>query len=164
MNLVGPGDLDEHYADCEQALAPLRAPAGRWVDLGSGAGFPGVLFAARHAGEGCTIELVDVRRKRCIFLEHVIARAGLGPPTVVVRNTEADALPEGAYDGVMARAFLPPGALVPCARRLLRIGGELVLFLVDQPVPEAPDFEIAWEHSYRLGERTRRSVCLRRVR
>src|SRR5688572_1968559 len=38
MNLVGPGDLEEHYADSEAALAGLR-PVGRWADLGTGAGF-----------------------------------------------------------------------------------------------------------------------------
>jgi 16S rRNA (guanine527-N7)-methyltransferase len=164
MNLVGPGDLDEHYLDCERALGPVEDPRGRWVDLGSGAGFPGIVFAAQHVGEGCWIELVDVRRKRCVFLEHVLGVAGVGPSQVAVRCTDVEGLDPASYDGVLARGFASPAEVLERARRLLRPGGRIVLFLQESGVvPEAPDFRVEFDHPYEVGGRQRRSVGLRRL-
>lgn len=168
MNLVGPGEIEDHYVDCARALAPLEdppfRPIGRWVDLGSGAGFPGIVFAALHAGEGCAIELVDVRRKRCIFLEHVLARAEVGAPDVVVRCARAEELEPGQYTGVVARAFAPPADVLRHAARLLAPGGLVVLFLQEeQAVASGPDFTEAFERRYEVAGRQRRSVGLRRL-
>ena len=61
MDLVGPGPLEPHFQDAAGAVAGLEA-VGRWVDLGSGAGFPGIALAARHPG--AEVWLVESRRKR----------------------------------------------------------------------------------------------------
>jgi 16S rRNA (guanine527-N7)-methyltransferase len=160
MNLVGPGPVEPHYADAEEALAGLE-PAGRWADLGTGAGFPGIVFAARFPG--VALDLVDSRRKRCAFLEGVLALADLGDhaPVRVVCGRVED-LPAHAYDGVMARAFAPPDALLAHARRLLVPGGTVVLFLQDDAEPAvAADFVPAGERRYAVDGRRRRAVWLR---
>ena len=69
MNLVGPGDVQVHFDDCQLALATLT-PEGHWVDLGSGAGFPGIPLAATWPE--LRVDLVDSRKKRCWFLEQVL--------------------------------------------------------------------------------------------
>lgn len=71
MNLVGPGPIAPHFADSEAALAGLD-PVGRWVDLGSGAGFPGLVLAAMYPS--VAVDLVDSRKKRCVFLARWSAR------------------------------------------------------------------------------------------
>ncbi len=160
MNLVGPGDLDLHYADCAGALSVLE-PAGTWADLGSGAGFPGIPFAARFPE--VALDLVDSRQKRCVFLEHVLAEgraSGLAPVRVVCRRIE-DLAP--GYDGVLARALAPPPAVLAHAARLLRPGGRVLLMMQrDQPLPEDPRFEVLVEHPYRAGGKERRVVLARR--
>ena len=81
MNLVGPGPVDLHYADCAEAVRGLD-PQGQWADLGTGAGFPGVVLAAQYPE--LHLDLVDSRRKRCAFLEQVLAQAAAPPRVRVV--------------------------------------------------------------------------------
>ncbi len=156
MNLVGPGPLDPHYADCEAALAGL-APTGRWADLGTGAGFPGIVFAARFPD--VRLDLVDSRQKRCSFLENVLATAGVGA-RVQVWCSRLEELPAQTWDGVLARALAPPDEVLAHARRLVRPGGELVLLLQDdQAAPEGA--EVLGETRYTVDGKARRSVRLR---
>lgn len=132
MNLVGPGPVDLHYRDCAEAVRDLN-PRGRWADLGTGAGFPGIVFAAHHPD--VPLDLVDSRRKRCAFLERVLAE-GRAPATVQVRCTRIEDLPAGSYDGVMARALAQPEVVLGHAARLLRPGGRCVVMLTgQQPMP-----------------------------
>jgi 16S rRNA (guanine527-N7)-methyltransferase len=163
MNLVGPGPLDEHFADAEASLALLDAPAGQWVDLGTGAGFPGLPFAARFPG--VALDLVDSRRKRCLFVEEVLGRADLvghAPRRVLCQRVED--LPAAAYDGVISRAFAPPAAVLDHADRLLRGAGEVLLLLQAEAEPPAdPRFTVLGRRAYRLPDgRARLAVRLRR--
>jgi 16S rRNA (guanine527-N7)-methyltransferase len=159
MNLVGPGAVEEHYLDAQLALDRLSLqPHGTWVDLGTGAGFPGMVFAARYPS--VAVELVDSRRKRCVFLEHVLAAAEVGE-RVVVRCTRVEELPSHRYDGVTARAFAPPEEVAEHAVRLLRPGGQLVLWVGPEAVvPSRPELELADDQPYEVGGKERRVVVL----
>ncbi len=156
MNLVGPGDIDVHYRDCNQALDGLD-PAGRWADLGSGAGFPGIVFA--HRFPDVQLELVDSRRKRCVFVEQVLHHAGRSD--VIVRCQRVEDLPAGVYDGLVARAFAPPDRVAVHARRLLKPGGRLLLWLNQgQQLTEA-DFSIEAVTPYKVDGKARKVVRAR---
>src|SRR5262249_27014580 len=96
VRLGGPRGIARDAQDCDAGLSRLATARGRWVDLGTGAGFPGIIFAARFAGEGCSVELVDSRRKRCVFLEHVLAAAGVSRARVAVHCVTVESLPSGA--------------------------------------------------------------------
>lgn len=157
MNLVGPGPLDEHFDDCAAALVGLQ-PAGRWADLGTGAGFPGVVFAATFPQ--VQLELVDSRQKRCLFLEGVLAEGGRAD--VVVRCARVEDLEAGGYDGLVARAFARPPAVAEHALRLLRSGGLLVLMLNEGQAPDDAVLQLEHTVSYRLAGRSRKAVWLRK--
>jgi 16S rRNA (guanine(527)-N(7))-methyltransferase RsmG len=160
MNLVGPGSAAYHFEDCRQALKNLE-PAGSWADLGSGAGFPGLVFAAMYPD--VALDLVDSRAKRCWFLEHVLTEAEVDHP--VVRCMRVEQLPDAHYDGLMARAFAPPDRLLAHAARLLVPGGRVVLFLLgDAPQPARDGFEHVSSHSYDAGGRPLRAVVMRKTR
>src|SRR5690606_23792550 len=81
MNLIGPKELPQfwtrHALDCAQLL-PLAPLAARWLDLGSGAGFPGIAIAVaqKHAGAGETT-LVESVGKKSGFLRAVVERLNL---------------------------------------------------------------------------------------
>ena len=159
MNLVGPGPLKEHFDDCERALDGLE-PQGHWADLGSGAGFPGIPLAARWPT--LRVDLVDSRRKRCTFLEHVLDEAEVPRERVRVICSRVEQL-EGPYDGVVSRAFAAPAVFLDHAARLTRTGAQVVLFLQDDAhAPEDPRFERLREQPYALPGKRRKTVTLRR--
>lgn len=159
MNLVGPGPIEPHYQDSEAAVKWLK-PEGRWADLGTGAGFPGIVFAALFPG--VELDLVDSRQKRTVFLEAVLAEART--PGVRVVQARVEDLPDASYDGILARAFAPPEELLAHARRLLKPGGTVVLFLQDDaPVPPSPDFQVFHVERYRVDGKARKAVGLRKA-
>ena len=160
MNLVGPGDVGVHFEDCRLALAGLE-PTGHWVDLGSGAGFPGLVLAALWPE--LQVDLVESRQKRCVFLQQVLGQAGVPASRARVLKQRAETL-DGPYDGLVARAFTAPDVVVDYARKLLRPGGLCVLFLQDgADVPAADDFEVFHVEHYGLVGKRRKAVTLRRT-
>lgn len=158
MNLVGPGPIDVHFEDSAKAVSWVPSPSGRWADLGTGAGFPGIVFTALFPG--CHVELVDSRQKRCRFLDETLAVAEWTSASVhCVRHETLDA---GAYDGVFSRALHAPDRMLDVARRLLKPGGTLVLLLQDDAaVPTADDFEVFHVEPYRVDGKRRKSAGLR---
>ena len=155
MNLVGPGPLDPHFVDAVGAVHGLQAK-GQWADLGSGAGFPGIAFAARHPG--ATILLVESRAKRATFLSHVVREAKLQNATVFHGRVED--LP-GEFDGVISRAFRPPVEYLRDAERLLVPSGVAVLLTGANPPPFS-GWRVQDSAEYAVTEGTRvRTVLVR---
>jgi 16S rRNA (guanine527-N7)-methyltransferase len=157
MNLVGPGPVDPHFDDCEAAVRRLD-PSGRWVDLGSGAGFPGIAFAAWHPE--VTLTLVESRQKRATFLEQVVRESGLTNAQVVCGRVED--LPHGAFDGVIARAFAPPAQTLEAALPLLVPGGHAVLLIAKEVPPDIRGFRKVRQDSYGLKGHVRNLVVYER--
>ncbi|MBI3439465.1 MAG: 16S rRNA (guanine(527)-N(7))-methyltransferase RsmG [Proteobacteria bacterium] len=125
MNLVGPKELDtfwrRHAFDSAQLVA-LAPQAKRWVDLGSGAGFPGLVVAAFVANEpGTSVHLVESTGKKAAFLRAVAEVAGL-PVRVFNQRIEDFGAGDGPYDVVTARALAPLNRLIPYAKPILDRG------------------------------------------
>jgi 16S rRNA (guanine527-N7)-methyltransferase len=125
-NLVGPGTLSSvwtrHIADSAQ-LADLAPDANAWVDLGSGAGFPGLVVAIlKRDRPGFSMHLVESNGRKCAFLREVARSLGL-PVTVHDGRIEA-VLPtmEGKVDVVSARALAPLVDLIGMSQSLLTTG------------------------------------------
>ncbi len=79
-NLIAPSTMDEiwtrHVSDSIQCLA-IKPDASRWVDIGSGGGFPGLVIAAVLVEqEDASITLVESNQKKCAFLRQVIRQMG----------------------------------------------------------------------------------------
>lgn len=106
MNLVGPTTLpsiwDRHIRDSAQ-LSTLRGDIGSdplWLDIGAGAGFPGLVLAILGAGRVC---LVESTSKKARFLHQVSDDLGLGD-RVRVANCRVESLPNFRADFITARA------------------------------------------------------------
>ena len=96
--------------------------AGRIVDLGSGAGLPGLVLAiARPEAEVVLVESVG---KKCAWLERTVEALGL--ENVRVACARAEELEEAPFDVVTARALAALPVLCEYAAPLLREGGSLV--------------------------------------
>lgn len=110
QNLVARSSLDEiwsrHFLDSAQLLRFSPSPHCSWVDLGSGAGFPGLVIALIHGGP---TTLIEERRLRVEFLRSVSAELGLSVEIIGSKVERAAAKP---FDVISARAFAPlPGLL-----------------------------------------------------
>ena len=134
MNLVGPGPVLPHFVDSIGAVSGLTA-AGRWADLGSGAGFPGIALAARYPS--AEVLLVESRQKRATFLRRVINDTGLCNAQVFHGRVE-DLQP--GLDGVISRAYKAPESFLMDAARLLVPGGVAVVLTAD-----ALSHQLGWE-------------------
>ena len=105
-NLVAKSTLSDlwhrHFWDSAQ-LAPLIPAQARTLgDLGSGAGFPGLVLALLRPE--LTVTLHEATTKKCAFLQAVADRVGA---KIAIRNSRLEDLPARAFDVVTARALAP---------------------------------------------------------
>lgn len=128
INLVSRDSLADlwrrHFLDSAQ-LAPL-IPADRpmtILDMGSGAGFPGMVLAvlALEPGRDWTVHLAESDSRKVAFLATVARETGARP---VIHNKRVEELDAVAADLVTARALAPLDKLVSYAVRHLKPGGE----------------------------------------
>ncbi|KQU52974.1 hypothetical protein ASG67_08915 [Sphingomonas sp. Leaf339] len=89
QNLISPATVpaiwDRHVVDSLQLIEVAAGSAGRWLDIGTGGGFPGMVLAVA----GCSpIMMVEPRRKRADFLAESIERLGLKDAHVAVSKVE----------------------------------------------------------------------------
>jgi 16S rRNA (guanine527-N7)-methyltransferase len=124
-NLVGPATLDHiwdrHIVDSLQLL-DLAPEAKLWLDLGSGAGFPGLVLAIAGAERGLKVHLVESNSRKCAFLRHIARRAGVSA-TVHEARLES-VIPDfiGKADVVSARALASLTMLLDWTEPLLKVG------------------------------------------
>lgn len=128
----------KHFLDSVVSLPILAEESGgtqalekpqRLVDVGAGAGFPGIPL--KIVAPALALTLMDGTQKKIAFLQAVIARLGLERAHVVHgRAEELGRLPEhrGHYDLVTARAVAPLNTLVEYLLPLARIGGLVVIY------------------------------------
>ena len=129
-NLIAPSTeraiWTRHIADSLQllALAPaLRHGAQIWVDLGSGAGFPGLVVACALAEKnGVEIHLVESIGKKVNFLREAVRATGVQAEVHAVRIADFVKRAPKHIDVVTARAFAPLPKLLTEAYPLLKRG------------------------------------------
>lgn len=117
--------VDLHLADSLIALGlPSIGDARTIADLGSGAGFPGIVLAV--ALPDAEVALVESQRRECEFLERLCAHAEIGNARVVRARAEEWWEGASANDAVVARALAVQPVVLEYAAPLLRLGGTLV--------------------------------------
>jgi len=132
LDLVSPGDLDRfedrHIADSLRALPYVQeAPPGVAVDVGSGAGLPGVPLAIADAGREWV--LLEPRKRRAAFLEEVIRQLDLRNASVITVTAEVLAASGPVYAVATARALAPPAEAIELLRPLVIPGGSVLVFI-----------------------------------
>ncbi len=114
INLVAASTLGDlwrrHFLDSAQLLAHVPAGARSLIDLGSGAGFPGLVLAIMGVPG---VELVEADSRKCAFLREA-SRIAAAP--VVIRNARIEAAPPHAVAVVTARGVAPLDRLLPLAQ------------------------------------------------
>jgi 16S rRNA (guanine527-N7)-methyltransferase len=162
VNLISCGSarelVERHFLD-SLALAPLLPETGRIVDLGSGAGFPGLPLAIARPQQSLT--LVEVRRRRVNFLREV--RRTLGLDNVEILEQRAEILPlayKHRAEGVVSRAVWAEKSLLEIASGWLRPEGRL-FWVRSEPLPAGPGIDALIRERtvrYRIGSDRLRTV------
>jgi 16S rRNA (guanine527-N7)-methyltransferase len=149
LGLVGPRELDRLWTRhiLNSALVAHKIGTGTLIDIGSGAGFPGLVIAAIRPDVQCT--LIEPLGRRAHWLREEAHRLGL--TNVEVRNKRAEeAAGHVIADFVTARAVSALKTLVPLAAPLVKQGGQLVLMKgqkVEDEVRAAAPILVKWSVS-----------------
>jgi 16S rRNA (guanine527-N7)-methyltransferase len=127
LGMIGKGDLprirERHLLDSLRAATVVPSSARSALDMGSGAGLPGVPLAI--ARPDLEVTLAETRHQRIAFLELAVAELAL--PNVMVHGGRAEEAPH-PVDLCLARAFRDAAASWKAAAKLLTPGGCLVYF------------------------------------
>jgi len=125
--LIGPRETerlwDRHLLNCA-VVAELLPERGELVDIGSGAGLPGVVLAMLRPS--LRVVLLEPLLRRSVFLEECVAELGLSNATVLRGRAEEKATAHIRADIATARAVAPLDRLAGWAAGLLRPGGQLL--------------------------------------
>jgi 16S rRNA (guanine527-N7)-methyltransferase len=132
---LGPGDVGVHLEHADRYVAALgTAPTGAALDLGTGAGVPGLILALRWPSTRWV--LLDGRPRRTRPLAEAVARLGLGDRVTVRCQRAEEAGHEEElrerFDLVVARSFGSPAVTAECGAALVAVGGRLA---VSEPPP-----------------------------
>lgn len=140
INLVSPSTLPDiwkrHFSDSAQ-LHQLRPFCRHWVDMGSGAGFPGLITAVLLAESPAPylVHLIESDQRKCAFLRTVSREMGL---VVQVHNCRIEDLQDDVWstaEAVSARALAPLADLISFSEKALDNGAKGV-FLKGSNVAE----------------------------
>lgn len=118
QNLVAAASLpvvwQRHIVDSAQLLAHVpRETSSPWLDLGTGAGFPGLVIAALRPE--CEVVMVESRARRVEWLER--ARLALGLERASVIGSRLELVPSRSFRVISARAFAPLPRLLELSAR-----------------------------------------------
>lgn len=164
LSLVGPGTLSEilarHYGESLAALPLIPESARQALDIGSGAGFPGLVLAA--ARPGLEVALVEARERKWAFLSSAARKASLPCRCLNVRVEVP--LPAGLpakLDVVTARALKLESEVLGALAERLGPEGRVLLWVGEDDPPRPP--ELVPGRVVRIpGSRSRRILELRR--
>jgi 16S rRNA (guanine527-N7)-methyltransferase len=134
--LLGPAPVTDHIRHSGVFLA-LDDPSARALDLGSGAGIPGLVLAL--AWPDSRWVLLDAGERRVAHLRDAVTELALADRVEVrLQRAEVAGRDPGlraGFDLVVARGFGPPPVTAECASPFLRVGGRLA---VSEP-PDDPE-------------------------
>jgi 16S rRNA (guanine527-N7)-methyltransferase len=150
QNLVSRGTLDHiwkrHFVDSAQLLRFAPSSEATWLDLGTGAGFPGLVVATLHGGP---VTLVESRRLRVEFLQRSAGLLGIEDRTTILLD-RVERVPTRTYDVISARAFAPMRELLELAHRFSTEKTRWVLPKGRSAQSELEAAESSWQGSFRL--------------
>ncbi len=152
QNLVSAASLaavwQRHIADSAQLLSRVpREASAPWLDLGTGAGFPGLVIAALRPE--CEVLMVESRSRRAEWLE--TARIALGLNQAQVISARLELVPVRPVRVISARAFAPLGKLLDLSARF-STADTLWLLPKGRSAPQELAGLVGWRHMFHVEQ------------
>jgi len=170
INLVAPGSLSDawrrHVLDSAQLFQFVPPNSRTAVDLGSGAGFPGLVLAimAQGALPELRMTLIESDKRKATFLSQAARQLELA---VTVLTDRAEAVLPLRADVVTARALAPLVSLCALAARHLTVGGVAIFPKGGQADKEVADAATEWQfqlqHSHSQTDPAGRILILKSI-
>ena len=149
LNLIGPNEWERiwerHILDSHQ-LRKFIPESARIVDIGTGAGFPGVILAASASGSG-HISLIESSAKKCKFLQTVVEQTKL-PISIV--NARIESVDKISADFVTARAVAPLEKLIEYTLPALETGATALFHKGHSYTTELESAQVRWNLDYKV--------------
>jgi 16S rRNA (guanine527-N7)-methyltransferase len=150
QNLVSRSTLGQvwnrHIVDSAQLLLHAPPRPERWLDLGSGAGFPGLIIALLYPG---SVTLLEPRTKRVDFLHKAASVLALPERTSIIQS-RVETFEAPPFDLISARAFAPLEPLLALAERFATTKTRWVLPKGKNAKSELAAAESSWQGEFRL--------------
>ena len=140
-----PQELITHHLLDSLAVLPHLESVNRLADIGSGGGLPGVVLAIVRPG--LIVSSIETVGKKASFQQQAKIELGLGNFSVVnkrVEQVQAEALPGGAPEGVISRAFSSLADFVALSGHLAAEGGALYAMKGVHPRDEIAALPAGW--------------------
>ncbi len=120
--------IEKHFLD-SMTLLPFvqKKEKVRLLDIGSGAGFPGLVLAALCPKMQVT--LVEPRSKRVTFLRHIIRTLKLDQAEIITDRVESVSVGKGVYTFVTSRAVAAPLVFLEMARPFMEEGAKAIIMM-----------------------------------
>jgi len=152
QNLVSRASLGQlwsrHILDSAQLLRFVPVDAGSWLDLGTGAGFPGLIVALLHPAR---VTMVEARRLRVDFLARAANVLGVSDKVEIVCG-KAETVPAQPFEVISARAFAPLDKLLALGSRFATTETIWVLPKGRNAKTELEAARASWQGDFRLEQ------------
>ena len=149
QNLVSPSTIEHlwerHLADSAQLVRFEPHAGASWLDIGSGAGLPGIVVACLVDGP---VTLVEPRRLRAEFLHKAVESLGIDAKVVTARAEKLD----GTFDVITARAVAPLPKLLELSHHLSTRNSRWVLPKGRNAQSELADAQRAWQGVFHVEQ------------
>lgn len=134
--ITDPAEMLQRHIVDSLAFLPLIEPlSGNVIDIGAGAGYPGIPLAI----VGVHMSLCESVKKKAAFLAEAVTSLGIDTSVYAERAEELALKAPHTYDAVIARALSSLPALVELAAPLLKMGGRLVALKGTPAIDEERD-------------------------
>jgi 16S rRNA (guanine527-N7)-methyltransferase len=150
QNLVSKGSLEHlwhrHILDSVQLVRFASPDTKTWLDLGSGAGFPGLMIPLFHSAR---VVLVESRRLRADFLRAAASTLAVDD-RVEILGSRLETLATRPFDAISARAFAPLQRLLDLAERFSKPDTIWILPKGRNAKSELEEAQSSWQGDFRL--------------
>ncbi|MBR2208803.1 MAG: 16S rRNA (guanine(527)-N(7))-methyltransferase RsmG [Synergistaceae bacterium] len=146
--LVGTRGVDEIFnlqiLDCEPSLEFLPEKSGKIIDVGSGGGLPGVVWAVYRPD--LDIILIDSVNKKCEAVREIIQELEIKNIEIICSRSEDFAkLHREEFDLAAARAMASAGVTAELLSPLVKVGGKILTFKGEKVHEEISEVENKWQ-------------------
>lgn len=155
INLVSASTITDfwsrHAADCAQILDVAGENIHSVIDIGSGAGLPGLIIAAllKDKSRMQQITLVEAQSKKCAFLREASRTLDV---KINIENKKIEDLSPAKYDLVTARAFAPLTKLLDLSLAYSQLGARILFLKGEDVSKEINEASTKWKFCYKTTQ------------